>query len=372
MLSSSSQRLVQGSRFSRESGNATPIFVIVALIAIGLGIYIQTGQKQSAAQLELKKTILLPQPKALGPVSFVDHHNQTFDIKRLQGKWSILFFGFTNCPDICPSTMQTLKLVKQRVEQANAWNSYQVIMVSVDPERDSIERLNNYVPFFDEDFVGIRADLEQTTAFAKSVGILFFKGEPAANGGYDVDHGASLILLNPEGNFAGVISAPHKVEEISSDLITMANQGGWSTVTNDKQNQSNKPNSNAPESNSPLTFDNAWIRPAPPGATSMAAYFEVSNNTEKDIIIVDSDSPAFRMTMVHETAIENDVASMRHLPSLTIPAGETISLAPLGTHMMLMGAKKPLSLGDTAELTLIDQRGERHTKTVEVRQLETP
>ncbi len=370
------QCLKEHSKLAFESGKATPLFIIVALIAIGIGLYVQTGQKQNSSQLELQKAILLPQTKDLGTVDFLDHNNENFGLSQLQGKWSILFFGFTNCPDICPSTMQTLKLVKQRVEEAGAWGKYQVVMVSVDPERDTVERLNSYVPYFDPEFIGIRAGVEHTTAFAKNVGILFFKGETLDNGGYDVDHGASLILVNPQGEYAGVISAPHKVEQISADLIALAiSEGGVVTAgtnANASVQEAAEVETEAARTKQSITFDSAWIRPAPPGATSMAAYFEVRNDSSEDIVIVDSDSPAFEMTMVHETVIENEVASMRHLDTLTIPAGETVSFAPLGTHMMLIGPKKPLTLGDTAELTLIDQNGNRYTQVVSVRQIEQP
>jgi len=377
MSFSPAKRSQKRPKFTSVTGSSTPLFIIVAIIAIAIGLYVQTGQQKKPNHPELAKAILLPVPKDLGEVSFVDHNSESFGLSNLQGKWSILFFGFTNCPDICPSTMQTLKLVKQRVELEDAWQHYQVVMVSVDPERDSVERLKNYVPFFDPEFIGVRAEVEHTAAFAKNLGILFFKREPASNGGYDVDHGASLILVNPDGKYAGVISAPHKVDQISADLISLAafENGSRKSVKNPEIRSSEKIGLSARASARPtsaISFSDAWIRPAPPTATSMAAYFEVTNHSDADIIIVDSHSPAFGMTMVHETVIKNDVASMHHLDSLVIPAGSTVSFAPMGTHMMLMQPQTPLSLGDTAELSLIDSKGNTYTETVTVKQTENP
>ena len=94
-------------------------------------------------------------------------------------------------------------------------------MVSVDPERDTQERLKNYVPYFDSEFIGLRGDLDTTTKFAKQMGILFIHQEPE-NEFYQVDHSASIILVNPAGEMAGVITAPHKANEITNDLIALA------------------------------------------------------------------------------------------------------------------------------------------------------
>jgi len=347
-----------------QVNNTKPLFFVVAIIAIAIGVFVQTGKKTASAPSNLVKGILLPNTKPLGDVAFTDHNGQPFGTKELLGKWSILFFGFTNCPDICPTTMHTMKQVKEKVQKAGEWQNFQVVMVSVDPERDTNERLKDYVPYFDPEFIGLSASIEHTTEFAKNLGILFIKDEPAADGNYDVDHGAALILVNPQGQYSGLFSGPHKAEEISRDLITLAQSGyqaneslASTTVpvpTQDKQ--------------SSLTFSNAWIRPAPPGANSMSAYFNLRNDTKQEIVIVDAQSEAFNMTMIHETVIEDDIASMNHLDNLTIPSGGSITLAPLGKHMMLVGPKTPLSEGDSATVTLIDKNGQHYSVSIEVKQ----
>jgi len=358
-----------------QAGRATPLFILAAIIAIAIGLYVQTGSKSSPQTPSFKTTILLPKTKQLGSVNFTDHNNQPFGIEQLRGKWSILFFGFTNCPDICPTTMQTLKMVKQKVSDAGMWEPFQVIMVSVDPERDSIERLKNYVPFFDSEFIGISGDVEHTTEFAKNLGILFFKGKANANG-YDVDHGASLILVDAEGEYAGVISAPHKADEISSDLIALSayidkNLPAGKSSSTAKKNATAATLSNniTPDTaQSALTITDAWIRPAPPNARSMAAYFKLNNNSKSDIKISETLSPAFHMTMIHETVIEDEVASMRHLEELVIPAGKSVKLTPMGKHIMLMGPKASLAVGDSTEISLIDSTGQHYTHTITVKQ----
>lgn len=354
-----------------QSGVSYFLFILIAIIAVGSGILIQSSKPPPAELPEFKKTILLPTPKALGEVNFTDHNGQQFGLSQLQGQWSILFFGFTNCPDICPTTMQTLKQVKHDVAHAGAWHNFRVVMVSVDPERDTTERLKSYVPFFDPKFIGIRASVEHTTAFAKNLGILFFKSKQQASGAYDVDHGAAIILINPEGQYAGVMTAPHIQTDISADLIKLAAYAGVTGTPSKAQiNPTNAQNvaTKEPTDRATLTLQKAWIRPAPPNAPSMAAYFDFVNNSARDITIVDSSSTYFAHTMLHDTVFNNGIASMEHLDRVTIPAGAKVTLAPAAKHMMLMGANADLTEGDIVDLTFISEDGSQYPFNITVQQ----
>ena len=360
---------LQSTKTSDVGGKSYFLFILVAIVAIGSGLIVQSSKSPPAGLPEFKKAILLPSPKPLIDADFIDHNGNEFGVEQFKGKWSILFFGFTNCPDVCPTTMQTLKQVKAKVKQAGMWHNYRVVMVSVDPERDTTERLANYVPYFDPEFVGISGPVEATTSFAKNVGILFFKGDKAANGGYDVDHGAALILVNPEGEYAGVITAPHIEATISDDLIALARYAGVKPITSDSLNNKQANSSvNDTDSRNTLVFENAWIRPAPPGVQSMAAYFDLHNNSDSDIVLDQSSSSAFATTMIHTTSFEDGISSMHHLDELIVPARGKVSLAPLGIHMMLMGPKNSLDLGDSAEIQLIDNNGVSYSHTVTVKQ----
>jgi len=346
------------------------LFILVAIVAIGSGLLVQTSKAPPAKLPEFQK-LILPKKKPLVSVEFIDHKGHEFGIEKFKDKWSILFFGFTNCPDICPTTMQTLKQVKAKLEKAGVWHNYQVIMVSVDPERDTTERLSNYVPYFDPEFIGLSGSIESTTSFAKNLGIVFFKSSETINGGYDVDHGAAISLINPQGQYAGVLSAPHIEATISQDLIDLANYNGVkpiNTASKPKQKIIAEAATDSVSTTPALTFSNAWIRPAPPGVQSMAAYFDLANNTDQDIVIGESNSSKFAMTMIHTTEFEDGVASMEHLDELRIPANSKVSLSPLGIHIMLMRPSQELALGDIAEITLVDQDGVNYSHTVTVKQ----
>ena len=362
----------------RNSGKTTILFIVVIAIAVALGVYLQQRDATNQQFPSFEKLILLPTPKALGDVNFQSHNGSEFNKASLEGRWTILFFAFTNCPDICPSTLHTLKQVKANLDTAGVWNAFQLAMVTVDPERDSLERLAQYVPFFDKDFIGLRGDLDYTTKFAKNLGILFFKGEVLENGSYEVDHGASLILVDPAGNYAGVISAPHKVDPISRDLSKLGNHAlkngrikarvtnnAAATIEKDKASAAKKSNTYA---STGLSITNAWIRSAPPGAPAMAGYAVISNLQNKANSIVAVSSPLFEEAMIHNTIIEDGIASMDHIEELEIAAQASAVLKPLGTHLMLMEPVKPLNIGDIVPLNFELSSGETLETTFVVKE----
>lgn len=359
----------------RQSGKSMIVFMVVAVTAIVIGLIAQNLKQRSTAMPQFEKLIMLPKPRPLGEVNFTNHNGQPFGQEDLVGKWTILFFAFTNCPDICPSTLQALKETKRELLKTGAWPAFQVAFVSVDPERDTLERLSQYVPYFDPEFFGLRSgDMSYLTQFAKNVGILFLKGKVLEDGGYDVDHGASLILVNPKGEFAGVISAPHKQETLVSDLRKLGEfalkQPSISAVKKDLtalQTHTVDTDTNASKESSNLLVEDAWIRPAPPNASSMAGYLTITNNGHQDVKIVDSESPLFDMLMIHETVINDGVASMQHMDGLTIKAGETVQLAPMGAHIMLMRPENAVPKGTKVPVRLTLDTGEIIDLSIEVR-----
>jgi protein SCO1/2 len=321
--------------------------------------------------------LILPSPKAISMGAFVDQHESGFTNAELRGKWSIVFFGYTHCPDICPTTMHTLGEVKKNLMAEKSWGNYQVIMVTVDPARDRPSHLRDYVSFFDSEFTGISSNLKTTTEFAKQLGILFVAQAANDNGAYEVDHSTALILLNPAGKMAGLISAPHTISDISHDLIALADyySEDHKLQVADTREENNTHSQELPitkaqeklDINATLRIENAWIRPSPKVATAMAGYFNLRNIGESDITLVAVESPQFSNSMIHTTVMEDGVAKMRHLSKLLVPAGGETLLQPKGIHIMLMQPKTALSRGEAAELTLIADNGQRFSTSIQVR-----
>ena len=126
----------------------------------------------------------------------------------MKGKWSLVFFGFTHCPDICPTTLSTLaKLIKNLDESVVA--DTQVVLVSVDPARDTVDVLSKYVPHFNPDFVGVTGEFIEIKRLATQLNVAFAKVVTNhERGEYTVDHGATVALINPRGDYHGFFKPP--------------------------------------------------------------------------------------------------------------------------------------------------------------------
>jgi len=336
-----------------KTQNSIWALLLIAVIAIGLGV---VAQQRQSAPVELRKAILLPNPKPLPTTQFTTHTGAAFQSDDFKGKWHVLFFGFTHCPDICPTTLYSLKQTVEKLEQAGAASLLQVSMITVDPVRDTPERLAQYVPFFHPSFMGLTAEQSQLQAFARQLGVLYIEREPDAYGNYDVDHSAALILLNPEAEYAGAITAPHKVDDLVYDLTTIMGS----------QSESN-PSLALPQMADSLTASTAWVRPAPPGASALAGYLQLTNAGDHDAVLIGASSPTFAEVMIHTTSIEDGVASMAHLEQWAIASNSTSELSPLGTHLMLINPSNDLQLGQVIPITLEFEDGSTLSTLFEVK-----
>ncbi|MDO8860358.1 SCO family protein [Haliea sp. E1-2-M8] len=161
--------------------------------------------------------VLLPEARALAPFTLTDHRGDTFSNGDLEGRWHLVSYGFTTCPDVCPATLAELASFRSRL-QPELRRDLQVLFYSVDHRRDTPEQLASYVSFFDPSFTGLTATdggEAGAAAFADSLGILSVL-EPAAgttleDGDYQVSHGVTLLLLNPAGKLQAVLE-PGRVD----------------------------------------------------------------------------------------------------------------------------------------------------------------
>ena len=156
--------------------------------------------------------LLWPEPKALSPFTTVDHENNPFTLADLRGKWSLLFFGFTHCPDICPVTLAVMDKTHSRLDQAR---DVQFVFVTVDPERDTPERMEQYLTSFNPEFVGLGGSAEQIAGLTGQIGLPYFRDKTQDEENYLVDHGASLFMIDPLGRLVGIFSAPHDALDVT-------------------------------------------------------------------------------------------------------------------------------------------------------------
>ena len=159
-------------------------------------------------------------PRALADFQLVDGDNQVFTRTRLQGQWSLLFFGYTHCPDVCPFTMSELAKLTPLLQHAEdpAARSVQVVFISVDPARDHPELLKNFASYFDKRFIAATGPLEQLTALTDSIGArhrrLTEEGQD-----YRVEHSAEVWLIDPQARLYAKFPAPQHAQEIAQTVI---------------------------------------------------------------------------------------------------------------------------------------------------------
>jgi len=159
--------------------------------------------------------VLRPVPTAIEPFRLVDHEGIVFDRTRLAGHWTFLFFGYTHCPDICPATLAQLASVyRMLAERGDGDTPIQAAFVSVDPARDTTEKLAEYITHFNESFVAATGDVPAIDALAKQFGAGYVLEEETAPGEYLVFHTSAIFLTDPQGRLIAVFSQPHDPETI--------------------------------------------------------------------------------------------------------------------------------------------------------------
>ena len=159
------------------------------------------------------------QARALSAFELLDHNNQPLTRSSLEGQWSLVFFGYTHCPDICPASLQTMSDMVAAIDDPDVLDAVQVYFVSVDPERDGTEILAAYVTYFNATFIGATAALEKLTPLTRSLGIAHdIRNKSEASTDYDVDHSSAIVLINPQAEFAGLFGAPHDALAMARDL----------------------------------------------------------------------------------------------------------------------------------------------------------
>lgn len=173
--------------------------------------------------LQQQGAFIRPEPKALNDFLLTGADGQPFTQENFAGQWGLVFLGYTHCPDICPTTLSLFKQLDAGWQQAELAN-IQYVLLTADPERDTPERLQQYLQFFNEGFVGVTGGVAEVAGLAKQLNGLFAR-VPQENGDYLVDHSANIVIINPEGQYYGFIRPPHSVQQIKSimEAVTAVN-----------------------------------------------------------------------------------------------------------------------------------------------------
>ena len=187
-----------------------PVVALGMLAALG-GAWL--AQKFAPPTPVLRAATALPTPRELHNFTLQDTTGAAFGLRDLARAPSLLFFGFTQCPDVCPTTLALLA----RLRRAAKLPALRVIMISVDPQRDSSAILRQYLAAFDVEFVGLTGSVQAVNALTQDVGVALAQ-LPAASGGYSIDHSATVFLTDAQGRLKAVFTPPLDPEAMLSDL----------------------------------------------------------------------------------------------------------------------------------------------------------
>ncbi len=206
-----------GLQTKQKRGIYITIAVVLGFVALVLAVFIQginSTPVLTDEQLKSNGLFLFENPRSFKTFSLTDYNSEAFTPENLQGKWSLVFFGFTYCPDICPTTLALLNHFYKEQQQGEYGEDLQIILVSVDPGRDTPEKLYDYVRFFNEDFVGVTGEFLDIHRFATQLNIPFSK-KPGGGEDYTIEHSGSVAIINPRGHYVGFFRSPLALEKLN-------------------------------------------------------------------------------------------------------------------------------------------------------------
>ena len=224
-----------------QAGKVLPLVLIaVAAMVVGAATFSllsdQPNAEESAAQPSsnanntelaalqenLLTSLAFPSDfRSIPEFDLLDVNSQSITQDVFDDQWSLVFFGFTHCPDVCPITLQLMKNVVASVEEQGQ-QTPQIVFVSIDPARDTADILKKYIGYFSDDFVGITGDVNDIHEFSRSLGIVAsFTANETDPDRYGVDHTASLLLVDPQGRVRAKITPPHEAPTIVADYLTI-------------------------------------------------------------------------------------------------------------------------------------------------------
>lgn len=200
------------------------LLLLFATVFVGLYSYkvVQTNHKK--INKEQFNGTLLDTPRSINDFSLRGIDNASFTNASLNGKWTLVFFGFTNCGYVCPTTMAELGKTYRLLESRNSKVLPEIVMISLDPERDSAERLGQYVHAFDKHFYGARGDSDAIKSMTKDLGIAYAKvaiKDPNSKSQDDIEHTGAIMLFNPKGKLAAFFTGPHSAEKMADDFALL-------------------------------------------------------------------------------------------------------------------------------------------------------
>lgn len=187
---------------------------IIGLVLVGFFNQFLQPRILSNDELRLNNVWVHDKPRIVRDFSMLDQHSNSFTKANLQGKWSLVFFGFTQCPDVCPTALAEMKRLKGMLDQQGRGDDMQYMLMSVDPARDTQDVMKPYMAYFDNSFIGLSGDYLDTKKIAADFNVAFSKMVLSDNN-YTVEHSGNIAIVNPFGDYHGFIRPPFNASQMA-------------------------------------------------------------------------------------------------------------------------------------------------------------
>jgi protein SCO1/2 len=202
---------------SKSTQKWLPIALLMGLVVLMVWMIFPKSNHLTSLQAVSVHGIYFTEPNYINPFQLKSTKGKAFTDQDLKGHWTLMFFGFTHCPDVCPTT--TLDNIKKASPKQKLPD---VVFVSVDPERDSIDVMKKYVNYFNPKFIGATGSDEALRGLTRQMGVVYDKIELDDNpNNYAMEHSTSIILVNPRGAIQAIFTAPHDAETLSQELTAV-------------------------------------------------------------------------------------------------------------------------------------------------------
>jgi protein SCO1/2 len=202
------------------SDSRLPIWLILlAAVAAGAGLWLSQRYFAAPPAPQLQNAVLYPAPRAVPEFHLIQADNQPLSAANWRGHWNVIYFGYTNCPDVCPTTLAVFKQAWKNLGTRR--EDVRFDFISVDPQRDTPEQLGKYVAFFSPDFVAATGSDEELTRLTRALGLMYSR-TTNANGAMQVDHSGSAVIVDPQARLVGMFRPPFTAAVLVSDLTALA------------------------------------------------------------------------------------------------------------------------------------------------------
>ncbi|VAW60059.1 Cytochrome oxidase biogenesis protein Sco1/SenC/PrrC, thiol-disulfide reductase involved in Cu(I) insertion into CoxII Cu(A) center [hydrothermal vent metagenome] len=200
------------------------ILITAAVVSLAAGVWFAKSNTQNTQTIKPSaiQGAIYPNAKVLNNFNLINQLSVKYTKKDLINHWSLVFVGYTHCPDVCPTTMALMGQITQIMNEQGV-QPPQIIFLTVDPERDTAEVLKPYIAYFNENFIGLTGSIKEVSALSKQLNAVFRKA--AGSSGkiteqdYLMDHSSALMLINPEGNLQSILTAPHTPGVVIESII---------------------------------------------------------------------------------------------------------------------------------------------------------